>query len=254
MDLRRVRLLRDDVLQYLPFGQRQWPGETYFRALGLSATVFTLLRSFRVARLSTQTQEEDNRLYTLFQNVDLLVRRNVIDQAAREHVIDIDKSVTPEQLQTAYQDTKDCLDRAEAANPDHDDQAQLAEAETQLNVIAHSRQQGIEFGELFALIIFGGITVFLGLASRPGVTGWIGFLVEMLVVLFSAVIVFLIINVWDLHRDRAGEILAKREEYGGYGVVFRDAVNRRFEQTASIVIGLLVTIAYAALLWYKWLL
>ncbi len=245
--------LRDDVLQYLPFGEWQWPGETYFGALGLSATVFTLLRSFRVARLSTQTQEEDDRLYTLFQNVDLLARRDVIDQAAREHVIDIDKSVTPEQLQTAYQDTKDCLDRAEAANPDPEDQAQLAEAETQLNVIAHSRQQGIEFGELFALIIFGGITVFLGLASRPGVTGWIGFLVEMLVVLFSAVIVFLIINVWDLHRDRAGEILERREEYGGYGVVFRDAVNRRFEQTTSIVIGLLVTIAYGALLWYKWL-
>ena len=118
---------------------------------------------------------------------------------------------------------------------------------------AHSRQQGIEFGELFALIVFGGITVFLGLASRPGVTGWIGFLVEMLVVLFSAVIVFLVVNVWDLHRDRAGEILEEREDYEGYGVVFRDAVNRRFEQTTSIVIGLLVTIAYAALLWYKWL-
>ena len=253
--------LRDDVLQYLPFGEWQWPGETYFGALGLSATVFTLLRSFRVARLSTQTQEEDNRLYTLFQNVDLLARRDVIHQAARMHVISIDKAVTPEQLKAAYQDTKDCLDRAEASNPDPDDQVQLAEAETQLNVIAHSRQQGIEFGELFALIIFGGITVFLGMASRPGVTGWIGFLVEMLVVLFSAVIVFLIINVWDLHRDRAGDILEEQQYqdhdgavfYEGYGVVFRDAVSRRLEQTTSIVIGLLVTIAYGALLWYKWL-
>ena len=253
--------LRDDVLQYLPFGEWQWPGETYFGALGLSATVFTLLRSFRVARLSTQTQEEDNRLYTLFQNVDLLARRDVIHQAARMHVISIDKAVTPEQLKTAYQDTKDCLDRAEASNPNPDDQVQLAEAETQLNVIAHSRQQGIEFGELFALIIFGGITVFIGMASRPGVTGWIGFLVEMLVVLFSAVIVFLIINVWDLHRDRAGDILEEQQYqdhdgavfYEGYGVVFRDAVSRRLEQTTSIVIGLLVTIAYGALLWYKWL-
>ena len=255
--------LRDDVLQYLPFGEWHWPGETYFGALGLSATVFTLLRSFRVARLSTQTQEEDNRIYTLFQNVDLLARRNVIDPDTREHVIAIDKAVTPEQLQNAYRDTKERLDRAEATNPDPDDQAQLAEAETQLNVIAHSRQQGIDFGELFALIIFGGITVFIGLASRPGVTGWIGFLVEMLVVLFSAVIVFLIVNVWDLHRDRAGEILERRlyQDYDGdgvvfydsYSVVFRDAVNRRFEQTTSIVVGLLVTAAFAVLLWYKWL-
>ena len=45
--------LRDDVLQYLPFGEWQWPGETYFGALGLSATVFTLLRSFLVEMLVT---------------------------------------------------------------------------------------------------------------------------------------------------------------------------------------------------------
>ena len=49
-------------------------------------------------------------------------------------------------------------------------------------MVAHSQQQGVDLDELFWLIIFGGITVFLGLVSRPGVTGWIGFLVEMLVV------------------------------------------------------------------------
>ncbi len=245
--------LRDDVLQFLPFGEWAWPGETYFGALGLSATVFTLLRSFRIARLSVQTQDEDNRLYALFQNLDLMARRNVIDESVRDHILAIDEAVTPEQLQSAYQEVR--LDLAEAAKGDitPEDHAQLAEAETQLNVIAHSRQQGIEFGELFALIVFAGITVLIGLASRPGVTGWIGFLVEMLVVLFSAVIVFLVVNVWDLHRDRAGEILEKSEEYNGYGVVFRDAVNRRFEQTTSIVVGLLVAAAYGVLLWYKWL-
>ena len=240
--------LRDDILQYLPFGEWAWPGETYFGALGLSATVFTLLRSFRVARMSTQTQDEDNRLYTLFQNLDLLTRRNVIDSAVHDHILAIDYAVTPEQLQRAYRNVRVYLVEAAEVNPDTEDQAQLAEAETQLHVIAHSRQQGIEFGDLFALIIFAGITVFIGLASRPGVTGWIGFLVEMLVVLFFAVIVFLVVNVWDLHRDRAGEILERRDDYDGYGVVFRDAVKRRFEQTTSVVIGLLVTGAYAALL------
>ena len=113
------------------------------------------------------------------------------------------------------------------------------------------------------MVIFGGITVFIGLASRPGVTGWIAFLLEMLVVLFSAVIVFLIVNVWDLHRERAGEILEKRlyQDYDGavvvfydsYSVVFRDAVSRRFEQTTPIAVGLLVTAIFAILLWYKWL-
>ena len=245
--------LRDDILQFLPFGEWSWPGETYFGALGLSATVFTLLRSFRVARLATQTQDEDNRLYSLFQNLDLLARRNVIDPSVREHILAIDYAVSPEQLQATYHGVRSDLADALAKQPEREDQEQLAAAETELNVIAHSRQQGIEFGELFALIIFGGISVFIGLGSRPQVTGWIGFLVEMLVVLFSAVIVFLVVNVWDLHRDRAGEILMRSEEYQGYGVVFRDAVNRRFEQTTSVAVGLLVTIAFAALLWHKWL-
>lgn len=255
--------LRDDALRYLPFGQWHWPGETYFGALALSATVFTLLRSFRVSRLSIQTQEEDNRVYTLFQNLDLLARNNVVDAAVLEYVIAIDRAVTPEKLKKAYEDVKGYLDDAEAKNPDPEKQAQLAEAETLLNVIAHSRQQGIDFGELFALLVFGGITVFLGLGSRPGIVGWIGFLVEMLVVLFSAVIVFLIVNVWDLHRERAGEILEKqiyphRDSdgvvlYNGYGVVFKGAEDRRFEQKLSMIVGLLVALAYAGLLWYKWL-
>ena len=96
-------------------------------------------------------------MYALFQNLDLLARNGVVAPAVLQHVIDIDKAVTPEELRDAYHNTKAYLDRARGPpNPDPDAQAQLAEAETQLNVIAHSRQQGIDFGELFALIIFGG--------------------------------------------------------------------------------------------------
>lgn len=56
---------------------------------------------------------------------------------------------------------------------------------------------------------------------------------------------------WSVRR--AGEILERNEEYHGYGVVFRDAVNRRFEQTTSIAVDLLATAAFAALLWHRWL-
>ena len=87
------------------------------------------------------------------------------------------------------------------------DHRMLAYAETQLSMMVHSRQQGLEFGELFSHIIFGAITVVLTLLSPPAVTGWIGFLLEMLMALFSVVIVFLAVNVWDSHRNRSGEIL-----------------------------------------------
>ena len=245
--------LRDDLLNLMPFETWLWPGDTYPEALALSATVFILLLSFRVARMFERTHDEDNRILELFQSLDLLVRRNVIDRAVREHLIKLDDARTPAELQSAYHDAKLCFAEAVAAGPDARNLARLGAAETQLNIIVHSRQQGVELGELFALFIFGGSTICIGILSRPPMPGWIGFLVEVLAFLFSAVIVFLIINVWDLHRERADLILEKHEDSDDYGLIFRDARSRRFEQSMSVIIGLAITAAYAALLWQKWL-
>ena len=75
----------------------------------------------------------------------------------------------------------------------------------------------------------------------------------MFTILFSAVIVFLVVNVWDLQRERGAPVLLPEEGDGGYGVVFRDAVVRRFEQVVSIVVVLAMSAAYGWLLWGKWL-
>lgn len=248
-----VVYLRDDFLQFLPFSTWLWPRETYLGALGLSATVFILLLTFRVARLAPRTRDEDNRIFALHRNLELLAQRNLIDPVASQHIRGIDSAHNPEELQRAYTQAKLCF--AQAATIDHPppERRLLADAEAQLNMIVHSRQQGIDFGELFSLIIFGGSTVLLALLSRPAVEGWTAFLYEMFSVLFPAVIIFLIVNVWDLHRERADLVLAASEETTGYGVIFRDPRNRRFEQSMSLVIGLLIILAYAGLLWYKWL-
>ena len=245
--------MRDELLALLPSEGWLWSGASYFEAMALSATVFILLLSFRVVRLVSRTRDEDSRLFALFQNIDLLARRNLIDGSIREHILDIDGSQSLEQLQKAYQQAKLCLSRAVATNPEPDAQAKLAEAEAQLNALTYSRQQGIDFGELFALITFGAITVVLALASRPVVSGWTAVLIELFTMLFSAVIIFLVSNVWDLQRNRTGRILQKLPDRDGYGVVFRDVHSRRFEQGISIVVGLAVTAAYFGLFWHKWL-
>jgi len=246
--------LRDDVLHYLPFDGWLWPRETYLGALGLSATVFILLLTFRVARLGPRTQGEDNRIFALHRNLEMLARRNLIDPSVNEHIRGIDKARNPEELRIAYAGARLCFARAAAA-ADHPptDRKLLADAEAQLNMVTHSRQQGIDFGELFSLIIFGGSTIALAMLSRPAVYGWTAFLIEVFSVLFSAVIVFLIINVWDLHRERADLVLESRQSNQEYGVIFRDTKNRRFERSVSIVVGLLIILAYAGLLWNKWL-
>ena len=189
----------------------------------------------------------------MHRNLELLARRGLIAPEASEHVRAIDGARNVEELQLAYTRVKLCFVQAAAMDLPLADRRLLANAETQLNMMVHSRQQGVDFGELFALIIFGGSTVLLSLLSRPAVEGWTAFIYEVFSALFPAVIIFLIVNVWDLHRDRADLVLATEAGPEGYGVIFRDPRSRRFEQGVSIVIGLLIIVAYAVLLWYKWI-
>ena len=246
--------LRDDLLRDLPFGDWLWPGPPLMGVLGLAATVFILLLSFRVARLAARTQAEDDMVFGLFQRLDLLIRQKVVKEDVREQVLNIDAAHSPEELKDAYQQVRGRLSEAVTANRKAEDQVRLSEAETQLNVIVHSRRHGVEFGELFALIIFAGITVLLALLGRPvEVLGWAGFMFDVFAFSFSAVIIFLLVNVWDLHRDHTGHILTRQTDGDGYGVVFRDTRNRGFERGASMAVGVSIAIAYAVLLWHKWL-
>ena len=250
--------MRDDLLLlgYFPVADLVWPGETYLGALALSATVFTLLLSFRTTRLAQRTQNEDERVIALFSAVDLMARRNVIDPDVRRHLLSVDASHDPEELQSAYREVQACLTKAKAADVDREYEERLAEAETQLNIIVHSRRHGIELGELFALMVFGGISVFLAVAARPESSAWSGFLFEVVVALFSAVIIFFLVHVWDLQGDRGAQVLERLpdpERYGIVGVIFRDVRSRRFEQGTSIVIGFGIIVTYIWLFWQKWL-
>ena len=245
--------LRDELVDYVPVPHIVWPGEAYLGSLALSATVFALLLSFRTTRLAARTEDEDRRIFTVFSILDLLVRRNVIDAAVRRHILSVDCSHDPEELQSAYRQAQDCIAEAKAGDIEPENEGRLADAEAELNIIVHSRRHGIEFGELFALMIFGGITVAIAMAARPESAGWTAFLMEGFAALFSAVIVFFCFNVWDLQGDRTSRILGRMPAPEQYGVVFRDFRSRRFEQGISIVIGLGIIVIYVSLLWIKWL-
>ena len=80
-----------------------WLGrsDAYFDILFLSATVFALILSFRVARLATRTQDEDNRAFKLFRNLEDLEERGVIHHGASGQVVDMDEKEGRE-LELAY--------------------------------------------------------------------------------------------------------------------------------------------------------
>ena len=245
---------RDGLAEHLAIQDWLWPPGEYFTAVSLAATVFTLILSFRVARLVARTNDETNRAFALFSRLDLLAGREIVGDEVRGLILRIDAPESPQDLINAYRSARQHVRRAYAASSNDADRRELAEASAELDVLAHSRQEGQDFGEYVALVIFAVTTVALILfALDEQATGWNGFLTEMFTMLFCAVIIFLVVNVWDLQRERGAPVLQREADDSGYGVVFRDAVARRFEQVVSIVVVLAMTAAYGWLLWEKWL-
>lgn len=245
-----VVYLRNNIFAALGMETNQWSSSDYFEALTLSATIFTLILSFRVARLTSRTRDEDNRTFAIFREIDSLTRRNAIDPGVRDHILAIGAAHGPD-MENSYVQARryltEALERADSA-----DTERLIALEVQLDALVHSRQQGIDFSEFCALFIFAGITVGLALVLRPENSGLIAFLTDMFTILFSSVIIFLAVNVFDLQRDRAAKVLEGNNS-GHYMVVFRDLSRRMFERWVAILAGLGIVAAYGVLLGFKWL-
>lgn len=231
----------------------QWAisGPEYFDALILSATVFTLILSFRVARLASRIQEEDNRTIALVRILTDLSDRGVISREVCDSVLTMSVADGAD-LESSYDQAKRHL-RSAMMRSNRQMRDSLLQAETELDILAHSRQQGLNFGEICALFIFTGLVVGLAILSRPEVSGLTGFLIEMFAILFAAVIIFLTVSVFDLQRDRDTKVLHRTPKMMRYGVLFQDHARRMAERWISIVAGFLIVIAYAILLGYKWM-
>ena len=235
----------------------------YFDVLFLSSTVFALILSFRTARLTNRTQEEDRLAFRLYWELGELEERGVIPSGTGigDQILAIDEKQGRE-LEDAYGKARRAISTA-MCGASGSDREQLVSLGIEADILAHSRQRGINFGEICALFIFAGIVVGIALLSRPSeAAGLTGFLVEMFAMMFPAVILFLAFNVVDLQRERVSRILETNTLYGGYGVAFLDTVRkggrvehtdrRTVEQWISIGVGLALMVAYAGLFLDKW--
>ena len=246
--------LRDDFYALVGIDGWQWNAKQagYFEALGLSATVFTLLLAFRVARLVSRTRDEDAIALSLFHRFRELAGRGVVGDDVPASVLDMD-SERGTGLHRAYEAVKRGVDDALCRTDDVATRVELRVVASDVDRLAHSRNQGINFGELCSLLIFSGITAAIALCSRPEVSGFNGLLIEVFSMLLGAVVIFLTVNVWDLQAERSARILSSGSPPGSYAVDFRTSVERVFEQWVSIFVGLGVAGCYLVLLGHKWL-
>lgn len=243
---------REELFTFIGLVHWHWGVVQYFGVVGMAATVFTLLLAFRVGRLISRTDAEENRIFLVFRKLDFLAERGVINENIRRCVLEIDAPASNTDLSNAYFEARGYFRSADYS--DGTNRQMLIEAQADLDALVRSRQSALVLGELFSLVIFGGITIFLVLFSRPQETGgWPRFMIDIFAMLIAPVIVFLMVNIWDLHRERNEKWLELRADLGDYAVHFPDAGRRRPDQWLSILLGVGIVGTYVGLLAHKWL-
>lgn len=232
-----------------------WKFEGYFEILALSATIFALILAFRITRVLSVTSEEDQAFIRLVHQFELQASRNVLQQDRNTVFGDlytIDTTPEAHSIEPAYQRLQQLLHRArESLSPDQREHADLSALEADLHVFVNSKQKSWNFGEFFSLSTFALLTVLLGLFGHPRVEGWTAFLLEMFMVPFCAVIVFLIFNAWDLQRNRYRSILI--DEDGVHRLYFHETEDRRIERLISVLVSIGIWCAFGYLFWTTWL-
>ncbi len=243
---------RDDIYAFLGMGDSEWVVGAYFTWVALSATIFTLLLAFRVASLVSRTNSEEAHAFSVFRKLDRLAQEGVIDTNVREYAARVDAPQNQTDLKEAYTELRGYIAQARPKN--WEARQMLSEAESQLDTLVRSKQLGVILGELFALVIFAGMTLIVALLLRPDENlAYTRFFVDVFAMLISAVVIFLTVNVWDLYHERAVRQVRERAEYGDYVVRFPDTERRMADLWLSVVVGIAMLATYSGLLAHKWL-
>ena len=201
----------------------------------------------------TRTSDEENRTFSILRKLDSLVRRGVIDGEARQCIMVIDESNNQAVLKEYYLKTRKYI--ADATPGDDTDRQRLNETEAELDTLVRSKQVSPVLGEIFALLVFAGITIFLTIFTKPTEPeGWIRLLIDLFAMLVSSVIIFLMIYSIDLDRERDAHKLEKTAgaEADEYLLVFPDTERRLFDQWLSVAVGVIIILVYAGLMAHKW--
>ena len=252
-----VIYFRDEMLLYIGIPKWGWSGDGYFASIGMTATIFTLLLAFRVARLITRTNDEESRTFNILRKLDRLVERGVIHKDengdVRDCIVKIDETNKQDELEKHYRKARSYI--AKATPKVDSDRDTLAQVEADLDVLVRSQQQTPVLGEIFALLVFAGITIFLTIFTKPPEPdGWLRMMLDLFAMLVSSVIIFLMMYSMDLDRERDAHILEQHETPEGveYLLYFSKTRVRLFDQWLSVAVGVIIILIYAGLLAHKW--
>lgn len=252
--------IRDELL---PKDWLVWPSGDHWTILALSATVFSLILGFRVTRLGGRIEREDNSMLLLLRDAEHLHRHGIVSADFLDQLAVLD-SAHKRDLIVAYRALRGEIQPVLSSKIHEVHYGVVRDVEARLDALCHSKQQGRDIVELFALSCFAFVTVGLGLLSRQApvavddLSRWSGFLSEVFVLLFASTIIFLFFNLFDLRRDRDAPLFEASVETRGdsvshYHIFFRHEQSSPVHLYGSIVIAIAIASSFVVLLHDKWL-
>lgn len=245
--------LRDDVL---PKAWLSWSESEYWELVGLSATIFALIYGFRVSRLTARVTEEDKRMLEFFRDVEMCVHERKMSPSILSAVREIDRGYDTD-LRTYYNQVSETLHQGYLIGKLN--REQYSSLRKQFDILVHSKQQGKDFAELIAIVLFAALTAALVVTTRPILTlsdppNWGGFVVELFGTFMVSIVVFLTFNLMDMRRDRHIPLMVPLSgQRFQHGLFFRHKQDLTAARIISTTIVVLMIVLVVLLLRDKWL-
>lgn len=218
-------VFRDDIL---PNDWKSWTLDEYWGMLALCSTVFVLILSFRINRISERTRNEDALMLEMHRDAEYFGHCGILgenDEKLLEQLRSLNRKASGHDILNHYSIAHAIVSQSMKTNrswklksKDGRDcwevERDLGRLLTKLDVFANMRQTGREFAELVSVVIFGAVTVFVALMLRPNVEGsvpnfWNGFGIELVSTLIAAAVAFLVFNLFDKQGERDTSILVR---------------------------------------------
>ena len=249
-----VIYLRDEIL---PSTWLMWPADEYWAVIALSATIFALILGFRIARVTARIGREDELIIGLFRDSEHLVQRGVLREQVIPDLADFDTAGTRE-LRRIYNSIREELLQGRTRVKNDEERGRLLSIEKQLDMTAHSKQQGRDIVEILSLAAFALVTIGLGLLSRPGGvdssgSSWNVFVSDVFILLFVSTVAFLFANLFDVRRERETPLLVTLSDQDDDDRLFfrfgRDVTVRHI---GAVLISVMMSVVFIVLLLRKW--
>ncbi len=257
-------LFRDD---WLPDGWQVWSVVEYWGMVGVLATVFTLIYSFRQARIAELRRSCDDLMVDLHHRLDAMGRdgRLPADTANRAmaDLREVDSASRPADLARSYLSLRARLallvDEADCTADSDARTGLLVDVERFVNL----RQQGRGFAEPAVLAMFAAVTAAAAIMVRPDgdVTPFAGWVHDTVSMTVAAAFLFLGFDLIEKRheldtptlREVSKDAQKLRGQPPGWRLELVGYADHRVERAVSAALGVVLLVGAVAMLAIKWL-